>query len=469
MSEWSLALRNLLRNRRRSLSTLAALAIGLAAILLFGGFNANLRYTMLTAYVRAGGHLQVQHRDYFLYGSGNPTAYGISDYAALVNAIHRDPVLAPMVSVATPMLRFGGLAGNFDAGISRTIMGSGYVADDVNRMRAWNEFGVPIVRAQFGLSATAPDSAIVGLGLARVLQLCDALKLDHCPKPEQSAKPSSIATAPSLPPDIAALTRGEDAAFQTGAPGGGPHIELLSSSATGAPNVAAVNVIAAEDQGFKELDEVSVIIHLTQAQRLVFGRTEPRITAIMVLLKRSADGPAAAARLRQVIDGSGGGQSLVVRSFGELNPFYVQSEQLFEFIFHFVIVLIGGIVLFTVGNTMNTAVVERTVEIGTLRAVGLRRGGVRRLFLIEGFVLGCLGAIAGILAALMLGALINHSGLTWLPPGSSESLPLRLRVLGDVPMLVGSTVGLVLVATLSAWWPARRAANLKMVDALRHA
>jgi hypothetical protein len=56
-------------------------------------------------------------------------------------------------------------------------------------------------------------------------------------------------------------------------------------------------------------------------------------------------------------------------------------------------------VLFTVGNTMSTAVIERTVEIGTLRAMGLRRGGIRRLFVCEGLLLGLVGAALGVLIA----------------------------------------------------------------------
>src|SRR5688500_10441831 len=134
-TEWSLAVRNLLRNRRRSLSTLLALAIGLASIMLFSGFKAHLGYTMLTAYARAGG------------------------YEALIEKIRNDEQLKPMLAVVTPMLRFGGLAGNFDAGVSRTIIGTGFVAEDVSRMREWNEFQVPITRPSFPLQGTAPDAA----------------------------------------------------------------------------------------------------------------------------------------------------------------------------------------------------------------------------------------------------------------------------------------------------------------------
>ena len=80
MMTLNLAVRNLLRNRRRSIATLVAMSIGCAAILLFGGFSGNINYEMHTRIVQRGGHLQIQHRDFYLYGSGNPTAYGIDDY-----------------------------------------------------------------------------------------------------------------------------------------------------------------------------------------------------------------------------------------------------------------------------------------------------------------------------------------------------------------------------------------------------
>jgi putative ABC transport system permease protein len=157
-----------------------------------------------------------------------------------------------------------------------------------------------------------------------------------------------------------------------------------------------------------------------------------------------------------------------VLDFRELNPFFVQTVQMFDTIFGFIFVLIAAIVLFTVGNTMSTAVMERTVEIGTIRALGLRQRGVQRMFVIEGLILGVAGALAGVVFAIVTSGLINRMGLTWLPPGSGERLPLLLRVWGETPTIVGTTLGLMLIATFSAWWPARRASRLVIVDALRH-
>ena len=72
MNLWMLALRNLLRNRRRSLATLLAMVVGLTAILLFGGYRSNILYGMETGFVQFSGHLQVQRRGYFVMGATTP-------------------------------------------------------------------------------------------------------------------------------------------------------------------------------------------------------------------------------------------------------------------------------------------------------------------------------------------------------------------------------------------------------------
>ena len=192
------------------------------------------------------------------------------------------------------------------------------------------------------------------------------------------------------------------------------------------------------------------------------------MTSIILQLQHTSQIPAAESRLTPILAKFGSSQPLAVLDFRTLNPFYVQTIQLFDTIFGFIFILIGGIVLFTVSNTMNTAVVERTVEIGTLRAIGLRRAGIRALFIAEGAVLGLCGALLGVVLALLLSTIANHMGLTWTPPGSVDALPLTLTVWGEWSMIGSTTIGLIVIAVVSAWWPARRAAHLSVVDALRH-
>jgi putative ABC transport system permease protein len=462
MRDFSLALRNLLRNRRRSLTTLVAMVIGAVTILIFGGYARNITYGLQTGYVRYSGHLQVQRKDYFLYGTGNPAAYGIESYRRVIDVIAHDPVLAPMLKVVTPTLTLGGIAGNFTAGVSRTVIGTGVVVDDQNRMRLWNDYGYPLDVKPSALTGTPDDAAVIGTGVARVLQLCAALAVPRCVQP---AKEASGGTA--LPGDVAELARAESA--RNAAPAASDRrIELLAANVHGAPNVASLNVVKAVNQGMKEFDDIYVGLHLAQAQRLVYGGDKPRATAVVLQLAHTGQIPAAKARLQQLLATTLKDEPLEVQDFGTLNPSYPQIVGMFAAIFGFMAVLIGSIVLFTVGNTMSMAVVERTTEIGTLRAMGLRRSGIRRLFVREGLLLGGIGAAIGVAMALGCAWLINHSGLTWMAPGQVDPVPLRVRVWGETPLILGTAAGLILVAAVSAWWPARRAARMNIVEALRH-
>ena len=458
MNTLHLAARNLVRNRRRTLTTLLAMIVGVVAVLIFGGYDRNIRLGLETDFVRASGHLQIQHRDYFLFGSGNPAAYGIRDYTRLMHTLQADPQLAPLLQVVTPVLDLGGIAGNFAAGVSRTVYGRGVDVAGQNRLKQWNDYRmVGLPQRSVALTGTAPNAAVVGTGVARVLQLCGPLLVKDCPQPLPVPQQGK-----AMPADLAALPVAAPAANV-----GRVQIELLAARASGAPNVASLQVVKAEQQGVKALDDISVQLHLTQAQQLVYGQGAPQVSAIVLQLRHSSDMPAARARLAQLLQG--GSQPLVVQDFATLNPQYGQITGMFAAILGFVAVLIGAIVLFTVGNTMSMAVVERTVEIGTLRALGLRQAGIRRLFVSEGLLLGVSGALLGSLLALGLAWLINHSGLTWLPPGNSERIPLLVRVAGEYGMLLATAVGLIVLSVLSAWWPARRAARLDIVEALRHA
>jgi putative ABC transport system permease protein len=83
-------------------------------------------------------------------------------------------------------------------------------------------------------------------------------------------------------------------------------------------------------------------------------------------------------------------------------------------------------------------------------------------------LLGVIGAALGVLIALGIAYAINHSGLTWLPPGRVEPVPLTVRVWGETRLIGGTAIGLIAVAILSAFLPASRAAKMNIVDALRH-
>ena len=134
------------------------------------------------------------------------------------------------------------------------------------------------------------------------------------------------------------------------------------------------------------------------------------------------------------------------------------------FMFIFIIVLI--IVVMSVVNTMGMAVLERTREIGTLRALGLKRRGVQLLFAFEGALLGFFGSLLGIAVNITAWAVIRVIEPTYIPPGISSPVPLIVNLV-PITMLV-LAIFLILLSLGAAIVPARRAAAQGVVDALGH-
>jgi len=274
-----LALRNLLRNRRRSLATLLAMIIGLSAVLVFGGYASNVVHGLETAVVKRSGHLEIQRQGYFRDGSDNPTSYGIAHYQRIIDRVKNDPVLRPMLVVVTPTLEFGGIAGNFAAGVSRSVAATGVDVNERNRMFLWNDYDEINYANPLALAGTPDDSVIIGSGVARKLQLCGPLKVLDCvqppgPAPERAASASSIGSAASAEPDD--LLRLSDQERTSEPPKRETQIELLAANTRGAPNVINVNVVAADNVGVKEWDDVYLVMHLKEAQRLITARGRHR-------------------------------------------------------------------------------------------------------------------------------------------------------------------------------------------------
>ena len=190
------------------------------------------------------------------------------------------------------------------------------------------------------------------------------------------------------------------------------------------------------------------------------------MSSVVVQLKRSEDMARARARLDALF--AEHKLALEVRDFKELSPSFNQITSSLQALFAFVSVILGIIVLFTIANTMGMSVMERTNEIGTARATGVRRNSIRRQFLLEGAIIGVIGATSGTALAIGLTFGINHAGVTYHMPISTSQIPLYLMTDHINGLLSGVWLALVLIAIIASIVPANHAARMKVVDALRH-
>ncbi len=111
-------------------------------------------------------------------------------------------------------------------------------------------------------------------------------------------------------------------------------------------------------------------------------------------------------------------------------------------------------------NTLSMNVLEQTRELGVLRAIGLQRGQLRRLVVTQALALGVISVIPGLVLGFGLAYLANQSA----EPLQGHRLPFRLN-----PIFSAGCVGVVLILSIvTAYFPARRAARLHIVEALRY-
>ena len=130
-------------------------------------------------------------------------------------------------------------------------------------------------------------------------------------------------------------------------------------------------------------------------------------------------------------------------------------------------ILIALIIVLSISNTLSMAVIERTGEIGTVMALGLRRTGVLRMFITEGAMLGIIGGLLGVTLGLIAASAISAVGIPMpAPPGMARGYIGQILI---TPGLIVEALTLAVFTTLVASiLPAWKASRMNIVDALRH-
>ena len=398
-----LAWRNVLANRRRSLLAIGAVAAATVALILYGNYINAIRAGLEYSTIHGGtGHLQLSGRGGFDSYSDQPLQFAVTK--AQYDALLNAADRMPDVRRVVPRLQFSGLVSNGP----RTMSFSGQGIDPVAEKTAFGSRQTMV--AGKPLDGRSPDDSVVlGKELARRLGI----------------KPGDTVT-------------------------------VLSPTVSGALNAMDLTVTGIETTGTPQSDLFYLRAPLTAVQSLM---ATDRVSTVAILLDEQADLGAAERQLLAAVPG------IEARDWLQLTPIYQQVVQLYEDQFRVFGSFIVLVTLFGLATLILTSVLERTREIGTLRALGIGKLSVRQIFLLEGILIAVIGLILGTALGAASSSIANALHVTMPPPpGRTTGYPLRL--LWDWRAVGIAWLAIVALGSITAWLTSGRIARLKVVDAL---
>ena len=401
-----MAWNNLLRNRRRTLSTLAAIAIGVSMVVLTNGVTGGIAANMSDSLVnQIDGHLRIQHRNYKKYFITDQEKILIPDYRALTAEVMKNS----QVRAVMPRVMMGGLIGKDDR--STTFFGFG--SDLATLTTVLPDYGKNLVAGKL-LSADDPGGVLVGRALAKNLglQLGDELVLlSKTVHGEESNALVHLRGVVTFPQD-----------------------ELLEKSLvfTGLEKTLKDNLL--------DLGEgaTQLVVRIDDIKN---------VAEVGAALNRQFEAQAMPWRVIPWYDNAV--YSRVVGMFGGIGK-----------LISIILVVMVGVIT---SNALLMAFFERIREIGTLRAIGMRKLEIYRLLYTEAALIGSGGALLGLMA-----------GIAMVMLGSSIGIPLGGIVNQEIhPVLNAASLATAVAAPLvciviAAAIPIRAVSRMSVIASLNY-
>jgi ABC-type lipoprotein release transport system permease subunit len=427
-----IALRNLLQHRRRTLFLTLALSAVTSLLILLGGLSAGVRHTMLhTATTLSTGHINVGG---FFKVSAGQSAPVVTKYAEVLEHVKK----------AMPEMRFAVPRGR---GWAKVISDKGSMQAGINGIDVASE-------PEFKKVLTIKEGNIDDLSQPNTILLF-----------EKQLEKLDVKVGDAI--TISAQTsRGANNTIDCRVVAIAKDIGLLSQWNTFVPS-------ATLRQLYQLREDTTGALHIHLADKDLGN-----ISTLAARLRKSMSdagyrvmepNPQAFwMKFQNVNREEWTGQKLDVTTWEDELSFMTWTLAALQGLSTVLLIILIIILIAGIMNTMWIAIRERTREIGTLRAIGMQRGGVARMFLVESLLLGVIGSTLGALFGALVAAAVNAAHIAVPTEVQLFLMSNHLTILVLPAALVNAVILLSVITALAALYPSIRAARLRPIEAMAH-
>ncbi len=401
---WKLAFRNIFRQKVRTCLTLLAIIAGVIAQIFAGGFVQDILVQVKDATIRSRlGHLQIYKAGFYTKGRRAPFKYMIENPQEKIAEFQQ----IQHVKDILPRIYFSGLLSNNRTNFS--VIGEGIDANKEAKLAG------RYVNITAGRQLTNKDTygMMIGEGVSASLNL----------------KP-------------------------------GDAVVLLVNTPDGALNSLDFTIIGVFQTALaKDYDDRAVRIGVSAAEELLATNN---MHSLVFVLDNAEATPAVAALLKPYLSES----KFEMKTWLELADFYTKVVAMYKRQFGVLQLIILGMVLLSVANSVNMTLYERAGEFGTLMALGNRRNHIFKLAICETLILGFIGSFLGATFGIVFASLISSVGIPMPPPPNSNS-PWTACI-QIVPSVVIWAFAISLIASCAAaLLPSWRISRMQIANALQ--